>query len=124
MIVLDTTVLIDLLRGNRAALVYLRSLTDVPACSEVTRVEVMRGIRAPERDATEALMRAVRWIGIDEEIARRAGALGRTWRRSHLLATTDLVIAATAQELGAGLATSKIKHFPMFDGLVPPYNLN
>lgn len=122
MIVLDTTVLIDLLRGNRAALAYLRSLTDVPACSEVTRVEVMRGIRAPERGATEALMRAVRWIGLDEEIARRAGALGRTWRRSHLLATTDLVVAATAQEFGAHLATSNINHFPMFDGLVPPYD--
>lgn len=123
MIVLDTTVLIDLLRGNPAALDYLRSLTDVPACSEVTRVEVMRGIRHRERDATEALMRAVRWIGVDEQVARRAGALGRTWRRSHLTATADLIIAATAQELGADLATSNTRHFPMFAGLRAPYEL-
>lgn len=121
MIVLDTTVLIDLLRGNAAALGYLRSLGEVPACSEVTRVEVMRGIRHRERDATEVLMRTMRWIGLDEQIARRAGALGRTWRRSHLIATTDLIIAATAQELGAGLATSNTRHFPMFDRLRPPY---
>jgi len=79
MIVLDTTVLIDLLRGDVAALTYLRSFDEVPACCEVTRVEVMRGIRHRERHATEALMRAVRWIGLDEEIARRAGALGRKW---------------------------------------------
>ena len=121
MIVLDTTVLIDLLRGNPGALAYLRSLQEVPACSEVTRVEIMRGIRHRERDATEGLMRSVRWIALDEQIARRAGALGRTWRRSHLLATPDLVIAATAQELGAELATSNTRHFPMFDGLEPPY---
>jgi predicted nucleic acid-binding protein len=122
MIVLDTTVLIDLLRGHSAALEYLRSLDEVPACSEITRVEVMRGVRHRERDATEALMRTMRWIGLDEQIARRAGALGRTWRRSHLIATADLVIAATAQELGAELATSNTRQYPMFDGLRPPYD--
>ncbi|HEY8730427.1 MAG TPA: type II toxin-antitoxin system VapC family toxin [Candidatus Limnocylindria bacterium] len=121
MIVLDTTVLIDLLRGRASALEYLRSLTDVPACSEVTRVEVLRGVRHRERDAVERLMRTMRWIGLDEQIARRAGALGRTWRRSHAIATADLVIAATAQELGAELATSNTRHYPMFEGLRPPY---
>lgn len=121
MIVLDTTVLIDLLRGNAAALGYLSSLIEVPACSEVTRVEVMRGIRHREREATEALMRTVRWIGVDEQVARRAGGLGRIWRRSHLIATADLIIAATAQELSADLATSNTRHFPMFAGLQPPY---
>ncbi len=122
MIVLDTTVLIDLLRGNAAALGYLHSLTDVPACSEVTRVELIRGLRHPEREATEQLMRTLGWISLDEQIDRRAGALGRTWRRSHLLATADLIIAATAQELGADLATSNVRHFPMFEGLAPPYD--
>lgn len=121
MVVLDTTVLIDLLRGNPAALAFLQSLDEVPACSEVTRVEVMRGVRHREREATERLMRSLRWIGLDEQIARRAGMLGRTWRRSHLLATPDLIIAATAQELGADLATSNTRHYPMFDALEPPY---
>ena len=121
MIVLDTTVLIDVLRGHRPALDYLRSLDEPPACSEVTRVEVLRGLRHRERDAAEGLMRAMRWSAVDEQIARRAGALGRAWRRSHSLATTDLIIAATAQELGGELATSNTRHFPMFPGLTPPY---
>ena len=121
MIVLDTTVLIDVLRGHRPALDYLRSLEVPPACSEITRVEVMRGLRHRERDAAERLMRAMRWSAVDEPIARRAGALGRTWRRSHALATADLIIAATAQELGGELATSNTRHFPMFPGLTPPY---
>lgn len=121
MIVLDTTVLIDVLRGYRPALDYLRSRGEIPACSEITRVEVMRGIRHRERDSVERLMRALRWIPVDEDIARRAGALGRTWRRSHGLATADLIIGATAQELSASLATSNVRHFPMFAGLTPPY---
>ena len=121
MIVLDTTVLIDVLRGHRPALDYVRRLDAPPFCSEVTRVEVLRGLRHREREAGEALMRAVRWTPLDEAIARRAGALGRTWRRSHALAMADLVIGATALELGAELATSNVRHFPMFPGLAPPY---
>jgi predicted nucleic acid-binding protein len=120
-IVLDTTVLIDLLRGHVPSRTFLTTLGETPACSEVSRVELLRGVRAPERTGAERLMRALRWISLDEEIARRAGALGRTWRRSHALTTPDLVIAATAQELGAQLATSNVRHFPMFEDLEPPY---
>lgn len=121
MILLDTTVLIDALRGHRPALDFLKGLDEPPACSELTRVEVLRGVRRPERDATEALMRSLRWVGVDEQIARRAGDLGRTWRQSHALSTVDLLIAATAQELGTKLATSNTRHFPMFAGLKRPY---
>jgi predicted nucleic acid-binding protein len=121
LIVLDTTVLIDVLRGHRPALDYLRSLAVRPVCSEVTRIEVLRGLRQRERDAGESLMRAMGWVALDEAIARRAGGLGRTWRRSHALAIADLVIGATALELGAELATSNVRHFPMFPGLAAPY---
>lgn len=68
------------------------------------------------------MIATVRWADVDEAIARRAGALGRTWRRSQQgLATADLIIAATAAELGLELATLNIKHFPMFKGLQAPY---
>ena len=122
MIVLDTTVLIDVLRGHRPALAWLASLDDVPACSELTRVEVLRGLRNAEREGAEALMRGLRWVAVDEDIARRAGTLGRRWRRSHGLGTVDLVIAATAQSVGARLGTSNVRHYPMFDDLQPPYD--
>ena len=29
--------------------------------------------------------------------------------------TTDLIVAATAQQLAADLATANVRHFPMFD---------
>lgn len=120
--VLDTTVLIDLLRGHAPARDYLAGLDRRLVCSEVTRTEVIQGLRSNERDAAEHVFRVVRWIGVDESIARRAGALGQRWRRSHRgLSLADLIIAATTQELGAELATSNIRHFPMFSALTAPY---
>lgn len=121
-VLLDTSVIIDVLRGLPAALRYTASLEEVPACSEVTRVEVLRGVRSGERSSTERLFRSLRWAGVDEAIARRAGEMGRAYRRSHTgVSTPDLIIAATAEELGLELATLNVKHFPMIIGVRPPY---
>jgi predicted nucleic acid-binding protein len=121
-VVWDTSIVIDLLRGHDPAVSYAKALPEIPACSEVTRVEVLRGIRSGERSVTERLLGSLRWVALDEPIARRAGELGRRWRRSHPgIATADLVVAATAQELGARLDTINIRHFPMFSSLQPPY---
>jgi predicted nucleic acid-binding protein len=121
-VLLDSTIIIDLLRGHRPAHDYVLSLAVVPAASEITRVEVLRGVRSGERRITERLLGTLGWIALDEPIARRAGDLGRRWRASHRgLATADLVIAATALERELDLATLNVRHFPMFDGLAPPY---
>lgn len=121
-VLLDTSVIIDVLRGLPAAIRYTTSLKEVPTCSEITRVEVLRGLRSADRTATERLFRSLRWAGIDETVARRAGEMGRTYRRSHMgVGTTDLIIAATAEELGLTVATLNVKHFPMISGLRAPY---
>ena len=123
-VLLDSSVVIDLLRGAQPAIEYARGLAEPPACSEITRVEVLRGLRSGERRATERLFATVRWISVDEAIARRAGELGRRFRRSHQgLATADLIIAATVEELGLELATLNVRHFPMISGLAAPYVL-
>lgn len=120
--VIDTSVIIDILRGLSAAVDYVERLEDVPACSEITRVEVARGLRSAERAPAERLFQQLRWVALDEPIARRAGELGRKWRKSHPgISSPDLVIAATAEQLGADLATSNVRHFPMFKRLQAPY---
>jgi predicted nucleic acid-binding protein len=121
-VLVDTSVLIDLLRGHPAARDYLRALDQLPLVSEVTRVEILRGVRPAEREATERLFGALRWVEVDEQIARRAGELGRRWDRHRPgIALADLVIAASAEHLGAELATMNVRHFPMFPELPPPY---
>ena len=121
-IVLDSSIVIDLLRGYEPAIAYGRSLPELPFCSEITRVEVVRGLRSAERAAADRLFAAIAWVVIDEVVARRAGELGRQWRRSHRgIGSADLIVAATALLLDAELVTLNTRHFPMFDGLSPPY---
>lgn len=120
--VLDTTVLIDIMRGHGAAVQFVLALEDVPVCSEVTRVEIIRGLRSEERRSAERLFRQLRWVPVDEVIARSAGELGRSLRRSHTgIGVADLIIAATAEEVGLPLATTNVRHFPMIKGLRAPY---
>jgi predicted nucleic acid-binding protein len=120
--VLDTTVFIDALRADRRAVSFLEGLSEPAWASEVTRVEVMRGLRSTERSGAEHLFAVVRWRVVDELVARLAGDLGRRYRRSHAtIDANDLVVAATSQVLGLPLATSNVKHYPMFRGLRVPY---
>ncbi len=120
--VLDTTVLIDVLRGHSAAVEYVLGLEEVAVCSEVTRVEVLRGLRSEERRAAERLFQQLRWVFVDEAIARGAGEFGRRLRRSHGgIGIADLIIAATADQLDLPLATTNVRHYPMFRDLRAPY---
>lgn len=122
MIVLDTSVLIDVLRGHEAAARWLSRLDEVSICSEITRVEILRGVRSPERAATERLLQALAWAPVDDSVSRRAGELGREHRASDAgLGVADLIIAATALLLDAELATGNARHFPMFPSLEAPY---
>ena len=121
-VVLDTTILVDHLRAVRPASEYLASLAERPCCSEITRIEVIQGLRSAERGAAEGLFALIEWVPVSESIARRAGDLGRQWRRSHPgIGVADLAIAATTEEQEATLATRNLKHFPMFSGLRAPY---
>ncbi len=120
--VLDTTVLVDLLRHDRGAVAFVGALDLTPACSEITRIEIMQGLRSSERQGAERLFGALGWVAVDEPIARRAGELGRRWRASHPgIGAADLAVAATVEHANASLATSNVRHFPMFPGLRAPY---
>lgn len=118
---MDTTVLIDHLRGDGRARDWLRSLDSPPLCSELTRVEVLVGLRSAEAGPAERLFSTLAWVAVDESIARLAGELGRRYLPSHRLGVVDLVLAASALSTEAVVATHNVRHFPMFAGLTPPY---
>lgn len=121
--VVDTSILIDLLRGRKDAAALLRTtgITNLHA-SEVTRLEVLAGMRPAEEPATRGLLGLLEWHALDFEIAEVAGQLGRQWLPSHRgIDSADLAIAATAITLNAPLLTRNVKRFPMFRGLRAPY---
>lgn len=120
----DTSVLIDVLRGEVAAAEVLRNARRAGPlhASEVTRLEVLAGMRPREEAATRALLAALTWHPLDDRVAEVAGDLGRQWLPGNRgIDSADLAIAATAVLLDAALLTRNVKHFPMFSGLSAPY---
>lgn len=124
-IVLDTSVLIDHLRGDphaTTALARARRARDDLCASVVTKAELLIGMRSPGHPATQALLEALDWVAVSEEIADLAGTTARRYRASHLgLGLADFLIGATAQHLGGDLWTRNPRNFPMFPGLRAPY---
>jgi predicted nucleic acid-binding protein len=116
-VILDTTVLIDLLRGRPGALRRLRELRergDVPFACAVNAEEVARGLRPEEVPAAHALFAGLREAALGFAEGERAGL----WRRElaelgSTLAQADCLVAAAAVGVRARLATGNPKDFPM-----------
>ena len=123
-VLVDTSVIIDYLRGHHGAERVLEDArTSAPLhASEITRLEVLAGMRLNEERGTRALLSIFTWHPVDTLIAERAGELGRNWLSSHRsIDSADLAIAATAELTGCDLLTRNVEHFPMFKDLRPPY---
>ncbi len=122
---LDTTVAVDHLRGDQAAIDLLRGLVEsdeILAASEVVRFELVAEVRDDELPALEQFFSAVSWIAIGEDVARTAGELARAHRGAYSgIDDADYLIAATALLLEADLLTTNVRHFPMLPSLRPAY---
>lgn len=115
-VLLDTTVLIDVLRGRSAAerLLRLRSSGEVPFVCCINVEEIWRGLRPAEEDAVAQLLNGLRLAALGLSEGQRAGR----WRRAAAakgttLSQADCLIAAAAVGVGARLATGNPKHFPL-----------
>jgi predicted nucleic acid-binding protein len=114
--VLDSTVLIDYLRGRPAVgrVSDLLDRGDELATTAVNVEEVVRGIRSGEDRAVEALFAGLIVLPISAPAAWQAGI----WRREHAergvtLWQADCLIAATAAVERAALVTGNPNDFPM-----------
>lgn len=117
-VLLDTTVVIDALRGRPAAdrIRSLRRTGDDPCVCVITVEEVWRGSRPGEEQGISRLLRGLRLAPLDRAAGERAGR----WRRTHAergisLSQADCLIAAAAVGVGARLATGNPDDFPMPD---------
>ncbi|HWX44499.1 MAG TPA: PIN domain-containing protein [Solirubrobacteraceae bacterium] len=115
-LLLDTTVLIDALRGRPAAerVRDLRSSTQVPWICAVNVEEVLRGAGEDEETLVVRFLKGLHLAPLGRAEGERAGR----WRRDYAhkgitLGQADCLIAAAAVGIGARLATGNPKHFPM-----------
>jgi len=116
--ILDSTVLIDYLRGRPAVarVAALRTTGDVPATTAVNVEEIVRGLRAEETPAARDLFRGLVILSVHHDAAWRAGS----WRREYAergvtLWQADCLIAAVASINAAALVTGNPRDFPMAD---------
>jgi predicted nucleic acid-binding protein len=117
----DACVIIDVLRGDLSAKSVLPEFAPL-AASEVTRFEVLAGMKPGEERRTEELFAAIQWLPVDEGVARRAARLAQRYRPSHSgIDDADYLVAATSLEYDAPLLTTNVRHFPMLDGLTAAY---
>ncbi len=123
MVVVDTNVLVDVLRGTPAAVAALdRHAGDVVVVPSMVRFEVLAGARSSEMPAIMTLLDETVDGPVDAIVAGVAADLARRFGRSHSgIDSIDYVVAATAQVLDAPLLTRNVKHFPMFAKLKAPY---
>lgn len=116
-LLLDTTVLIDALRGRSAAarVRRLRSGGDGPPLASAINVEELwRGVRRSEAGDLRTLLAGLQVVPLGE----RAGTLAGNWRRDFAargitVTQADCLIAAAAVTAGVRLATGNPRDFPM-----------
>ncbi len=122
----DTSVLIDYLRGYDAAVQLIEQLIGDDAelvSSYAVRAEVLAGMRRGEEVVTEKFLLLVDWDVFGEAESDAVGALGRRYLPANSgIDTPDLMLAEVANRHGAELLTTNVKHFKeMFPGLTAPY---
>ena len=115
-LLLDSTVLIDALRGRPAA-AHVRTLrrTGVePWACVISVEEIWRGLLPGEEQAARRLFNGLRIapLGVAEGV--RAGSWRREFSlRGVTLHQADCLIAAAAVGIGATLATANVDDYPM-----------
>jgi predicted nucleic acid-binding protein len=121
-LLVDTNILIDLLRGRQQAKDFMEAQSEPPAISVASIVELYAGFKSRREELDgERLLQMSRILVLSDDIARRAGMFSRHYELSHGLDDLDAIIAATAEHHGLRLATLNVKHFPMFPKLKRAY---
>jgi predicted nucleic acid-binding protein len=118
-ILLDTDVLIEVLRARSASLLAawsrLQSSSASVFVSPVTVAEIWHGLRPEEQEPMAGLFSALGCVAIDARIGRQAGHYLKQFHKSHGVMLGDALVAATAAVHAIRLWTRNRRHYPMKD---------
>ena len=116
-ILIDSDVLIEVLRGRDAGILEkwtgLANSSNAVLCSPVSAAEIWHGARPREHAAIAKLLGALSCVAIDAQTGQRAGVYLREYHKSHGIELGDALIAAAAAQHRAALWTRNRKHYPM-----------
>ena len=116
---LDTSILIDILRGQIAARNWVDLLAQpTRMISVITGAELLAGCRNQrEQRMVERELSLYTMTWVDENISQTAFDLYRRFHLSRGVGFLDCLIAATATQHGYRLATLNLKHFTALPGV-------
>lgn len=125
MVLVDTDIMVDVLRSHQPALNWIQSsVADDVAIPGFVLLELIEGCKDKAAQAQVlSLVSKVRVVWLSEEASDRAAALFMDHRLADGLGMIDALVAQTALETGAPLASFNRKHYACVPGLqvVEPY---
>ncbi|GAB4401738.1 MAG: hypothetical protein OHK0052_25140 [Anaerolineales bacterium] len=125
MILLDTDVMIDVLRGYEPAIAWLQSIQDEEiGLPGLVVMELLQGCKnAQEQRKLQKQIKAISVFWATEQDCMRAMTSYAAFHLSHQLGILDSLIGETAIGLGAQLATFNLKHYQALNALrtLQPY---
>jgi predicted nucleic acid-binding protein len=122
---LDTTFVIDHLRGDPVAVARLAGIVengDEPYVCDVVACEAWAGAHDDTDPDLVALLRYVEFVRAGPQQARRAGRWrANARRRGSTLSAADALIAASAEALDAAVLTRNVRDFALTPARVEGY---
>jgi predicted nucleic acid-binding protein len=118
MIVLDTNVLIEILKGNDETIKKVESLTDSLCISSISVMELYYGaLNKVELNKLEKFVSLFHIIHLNENISKISTKLIKKYAKSYSLDIPDSLIASTTLESDAILFTYNLKDFKYIENL-------
>ncbi|MBP9887285.1 MAG: PIN domain-containing protein [Leptospiraceae bacterium] len=123
MILIDTDVCIEILRGNKKVINKRNKFDEAISISFMTVAELFYGAQNssnPEHNQSivEEFLLTLQIIQSDFSIMKRFGSIKATLKKkNNLVPDADIIIASTAIEKCEFLVTGNTEHFSRMDGL-------
>lgn len=112
MILLDSNILIEILKGDEKTIQKVQSFSKTLAISSISVMELYYGARnKTELNKLEKFVSLFQIIQINEEISTKAVQLVKSYAKSHTLDIPDSLIASTSLIYHCPLFTYNLKDF-------------
>jgi len=114
---LDTTVIIDCLRGRKETVDFLAEIASegsVVGCCAINITEIYAGMRENERQVTKRFLDSLEYYEVTRNLAGLAGEYKREYAGKGItFSLSDVIIAAVTISNNLILITDNLRHYPM-----------
>jgi len=116
MVILDTDILIWILRGNREIIEKFKKLVEETEgevyLTPIQIAEIYAGARPSELERIEKFLKSFEILTLNSKIGEIAGKIVNRYGKSHGVKLADAFIAAAAEYYDCKLWTLNKKHYP------------